>query len=164
MASLGFAMLDQHVVDGRADATAVRHGSETLTFARLLERAAAVGGGLSALGVQVGHEVAVDLPVGLDRVVVVCACLRLGAVPTEQPVDGAGSAVTVVEVDGTPTVTVDGQDPIDLLTLRRAGSTDPAVSLPADPDGLRPRAEQSHAGIVLPLLAGQIVETDAAQR
>ncbi len=145
MASLGFDLLDRHVVAGRADATAVG----TLTYARLLERSAAVAAGLRVLGVQPGDEVAVRLD-GEDRVVVVAACIRLGALPGD-----AGAHVVSLD-DGTATVTVgDEVHPLDLV--RRAGSGDPATALADDAPGYRDQVLGRVGDVVTPLLAGDAV-------
>ncbi|MGJ9414040.1 AMP-binding protein [Aeromicrobium sp. CF4.19] len=154
MPSLGFAMLDQHVVAGRADAPAVDVGGATMTFARLLERTAAVAGGLQVLGLAVGGRVAVDLPPSPDLVTVVCACLRLGAVP------GGSGPLGVIVVDGVVTVTIEGQEPLDLATLRRAGGSDPAGALADDEPGFRAAAQERHGQVVVPLLAGRPVTFD----
>ncbi|WP_286689189.1 AMP-binding protein [Aeromicrobium sp. REDSEA-S38_B2] len=91
MASLGFDLLDRHVIGGGADDPA----TSTLTFARLLERSSFLGSGLRMLGVQPGDEVGVQVA-GDDRVVAVCACIRIGAVPAP---DGA---VVVADGDAGP--------------------------------------------------------------
>lgn len=150
MDSLGFAILDRHVISGRADDVAVP-GERPLTFARLLEQAAAVAGGLRALGVEPGRAVHVDLPTSADRVVVVCACVRLGAVPQE-----SGSP-RVHRVDDATVVTTEIET-MDLVTLRRAGATDPAGSLSKDPDGFGEAVLAQVADVVTPLLAGRPAE------
>lgn len=162
MPSLGFAMLDRHVVAGRADDLAVDVDGATLTFARLLEHSAALAGGLKVLGVGEGDLVVVDLPPGPDRVTAVCACLRLGALPGRTGRPGgstgpqAGTGVQVRHVDGVSVVTA-GADRIDLVTVRRAGTSDPAVALPGDVEGFGEQAEACAPDVVLPLLAGRPV-------
>lgn len=66
MTALSFAMLDRHVVDGRSDEIACTDTTGSLTFARLLERSAALAGGLVVLGIRPGDGVELDLPTG-DR-------------------------------------------------------------------------------------------------
>ncbi len=151
MPSLGFALLDQHVVAGRADELAVEAPDANLTFARLLEHSAAVAGGLKALGLAAGDEVSVDLPSGPELVTVVCACLRLGALPGRQ------GRLGVLTVDGVATVTIEGEEPVELDLLRRAGSSDPAVALAHDVAGFRSAAEEWHPDVVGPLLLGRTV-------
>ena len=151
MPSLGFALLDQHVVSGRADDVAVHTSDTTLTFARLLERSAAVAGGLKALGLQPGDDLSLGLPHGTELVTVVCACLRLGVL------SGTQGRIGVREVDGVPTVTIEGEDPVELDLLRRAGASDPAVALPHDAEGFRAAAQERHPQIVEPLLLGRTV-------
>ena len=126
MTSLAFELLDRHVVAGRGDEIACTDDTGVLSFAQLLERSAALAGGLKALGVTAGDDVAVELSPGNLQVEVVCACIRLGAVP------GETGAVRVVESSGGVTVHHDG-DEHDLDLIRRAGRTDPAPSLPSDP-------------------------------
>lgn len=143
MSSLGFDLLDRHVVDGGADDLA----GGSLTFARLLERSAALARGLLLLGVVEGDEVAVRV-IGEDRLVAVCACTRIGAVPV------ADEADVVVEVgpDGAAQVrTREGTHPLDLV--RRAGSGDPAAALADDADGYRDAVRARAADVVDALLA-----------
>ena len=144
--SLGFDLLDVHVVHGRADEPAVV-GSHT--FARLLERAAAIAAGLGVIGVGVGTPVRVELE-GVVRVEVVCACIRLGALP------GTEGDARVVLDDGEPWVHVGAEShPLDLV--RRAGSSDPAMALADDAEGYRERVLALVPDVVEPLLAGRPV-------
>ena len=127
MPSLGFELLDVHVIRGRGDEVAWSDDTETLTFAQLLERSAALAGGLRAVGVSPGDEVEVDVAPGSLQVQLVCACIRLGAVPGDR-----GDVRIVEHADG---VTVHGDEEYDLDLVMRAGRTDPAPSLPSDPPG-----------------------------
>ena len=129
MTSLGFDLLDLHVVRGRGDDIAWSDDTGTHTFAQLLERAAALAGGLRAVGVSPGDEVTVEVTTGRLQVEVVLACIRLGAVP------GDRGDVRVVE-DGSD-VTVHGEEEYDLSLVVSAGRTDPAAALPADPPEYR---------------------------
>jgi len=100
----------------------------TLSYAQLLERVAALAGGLRVLDVAPGDEVAVSMGEGNPRVIAVCACVRLGAVPGDR-----GDVRIVESPDG---VTVEAaEDEYDLDFLMRVGKTDPAPSLPSDPPG-----------------------------
>ena len=127
MPSLGFELLDLHVVRGRGEDVACSDDSGTLTFAQLLERSAALAGGLRAVGVSPGDEVAVEVSPGNLQVQVVLACIRLGAVPADR-----GDVRVVEHADG---VTVHGEEDHDLSLVMSAGRTDPAASLPSDPPG-----------------------------
>lgn len=140
MASLGFELLDRHVVSGGADDPA----TATLTFARLLERSAALGSGLRVLGVGPGHDVGVQVT-GDERVLAVCACIRIGAVPAR------GGAVSVVDGPDGPVVRV-GSDEHPLDLVRQAGSGDAAMALADDADGYREAVLRHAADVVEPLL------------
>lgn len=143
MASLGFDLLDRHVVAGGADEPA----APGLTFARLLERSAALAGGLRILGVERGQDVVVAVGAD-DRVVAVCAVVRLGAVPVPR---GPSSAVAVVDGADGPVVRVGADEhPLDLV--RQAGSGDAAMALAGDADGYRETVRQHAADVVEPLL------------
>lgn len=155
MASLGFDLLDRHVVAGLADEPALL-AEPRFTFARLLEHAAAVGGALRALGVTPESGFGLDLEPGADQVVVLCACVRIGVVP-QRPDSGFDGPLVARRLDATTHVTALEGDPIDLGTLRRAGATDPAGSLAADADGFRETALGQWSGILEPLLRGRAV-------
>ncbi|WP_374999612.1 AMP-binding protein [Aeromicrobium sp. CTD01-1L150] len=146
MQSLGFLLLDQHVVDGRADHIAWA-GEPPLTYARLLERVAALAGGLRGLGVRAGDDVAVVLDPGLDRAVVVCACIRLGAFPREH-----GTIRIVSRAEGPVVEVVD--DAIDLVSVGKAGATDPAGALRTDAEGYVESVTAAHAELVRTLRSG----------
>ena len=140
MAALGFDLLDRHVVDGRGDDIACTDDTGALTFARLLERSAALAGGLRAIGVGAGDEVAVDVEPGNLQVQIVCACVRLGAVP------GDSGDVRIVETaDG---VTVSTDEEFELTLVLKVGKADPAPSLPADPPGFRDRVRDGFGTVV----------------
>ncbi len=141
MSSLAFDLLDRHVVAGGADDPA----TATLTFARLLERSAALGSGLRILGVQPGQEVGVQVT-GDDRVVAVCACIRIGAVP------GGDGAVVVADGAEGPVVRA-GSDEHPMELVRQAGSGDAAMALADDADGYRDAVLRHAADVVEPLLA-----------
>lgn len=150
MASLAFDLLDRHVVDGRGDDIACTDATGALTFAKLLERSAALAGGLAAVGVQAGHEVAVDVERGNQQVVIVCACVRLGALP------GSGGAVRITEDDGGVVVST-SDDEHDLALVAKAGRTDPAPSLASDGPGYRDTVRSEFGDVIDSLLAGESV-------
>jgi hypothetical protein len=151
VSSLGFDLLDRHVVDGRGDDIACMDDSGALTFAQLLERSAALAGGLRAVGLSAGDEVAVLIGPGILRVQVVCACIRLGAIPGEE------ADVRIVEAADVVTVHT-GQDEFDLSILLRAGKTDPAPSLPSDPPGYADAARSAYGPMIDTLLAGLVTQ------
>lgn len=147
MSALGFDLLDRHVVDGRGDDIACTDDGGSLTYARLLEQAAALGGGLGVLGVSPGDEVAVAVPQGNQQVVIVCACVRIGAVP------GGRGEVRIDHVDGTVTVHMDDRD-IDLSVIAKAGAADPAPARAEDPPGYQDKVRNGFDAVIDALLAG----------
>ena len=147
--ALGFDMVDRHVVDGRGERVACADASGSLTFAKLLERSAALAGGLYVLGIRPGEPVHVDLPAGNDRVIAACAVIRLGALP-----DDAGAHIGVV--DGVPCVRIDDSD-IDLALVERAGRSDPEPAGTSDPPGYADAVTDVFGDIVGPLLSGSPV-------
>ena len=147
MTSLGFDLLDRHVVDGRGDDAACTDATGTLTFARLLERAAALAGGLGVLGVRPGDHVSVDVEPGNLQVVIVCACIRLGAVP------GDRGDIRIADEDHTMTLHLPDTE-VDLAVVSKAGKADPAPSRKADPPDYRQQVRTTFAAIVDSLLAG----------
>jgi hypothetical protein len=139
--SLGFDLLDRHVVHGRAEEVACSDSTGRLSYAELLGQVAALAGGLRAIGLGTGDEVEVRVGSGNLRVQVVCACIRLGAVPGER------AEVRIVEGGAGATVhTVD--DEFDLSLVLRVGKTDPAPSLAADPPGYRERVSGAFGDVI----------------
>jgi acyl-coenzyme A synthetase/AMP-(fatty) acid ligase len=143
--SLGFDLLDRHVVDGRGDDIACTDDSGALTFAELLERSAALAGGLRTIGIGAGDEVAVDVEPGNLQTQIVCACVRLGAVP------GRTGGVRIVEESGDVTVRWSDEQ-LDLALVAKAGRTDPAPSLRTDPPGYRDRVGEGFGAVIEELL------------
>jgi propionyl-CoA synthetase len=78
--------LDRHVVNGRADQTALIYDSpvtgtvQRFTYAELLDQVARFAGVLRHLGVVAGDRVVIYLPMIPEAVVAMLACARLGAV------------------------------------------------------------------------------------
>ena len=141
MPSLGFDLLDRHVVHGRAEDVACSDATGTLSYAELLEQVAALASGLRAIGLAADDEVEVRVGPGNLRVLVVCACIRLGAVP------GEGGEVLIVEgAAGASVHTVD--DEFDLSFVLRVRKTDPAPSLAADPPGYRERVSDAFGDVI----------------
>ena len=139
--SLGFDLLDRHVVDGRGDDIACTDDSGTLSFAQLLERSAALAGGLRALGVGAGDEVAVLVGPGNVRVQIVCACIRLGAVPS------ARGNIRIVESSDVVSVQT-AEEKLELPLVVKIGKTDPAPSLPSDEPGYRDRVREEFGDVI----------------
>lgn len=148
--ALGFELLDRHVVAGRSDLVACSDESGDLTFARLLERSAALAGGLRVLGLGPGAGIHVDLPAGNERVVSVCAVIRLGALPASD------AGVRIVSRDGVGTVRIN-EDEVELAVVERAGRSDPQPAAKADPPGYAAVVTHAFGDIVGPLLTGSPV-------
>ena len=149
MTALSFELLDRHVIAGRHDDVACSDASGSLTYATLLERSAALAGGLQVLGIRTGESVRIDLPAGNDRVIAVCAVIRLGALP-----DDAGTPIGVV--GGVPSVHINDSD-IELSLVERAGRADPKSAGTVDPPGYAESVADTFGDIVGPLLSGSPV-------
>lgn len=151
--SLGFEMLDRHVVHGRAEEMACSDDTGSMTFARLTERAAELAGGLRMVGVEAGDVVEIDLPSGNVRVTAVCAVIRLGAIPMR---GSAGFTARIAEIDGLARVQAAEHD-LELSFVQRAGRSEPAASLKEDEAGYDQRARDAFSDIVETLLSGSPV-------
>lgn len=125
-----FALLDAPVIHGRAEEPAL--GS--MSHARLLEEAAALGGILRHLGAVRSTTVVIDLEDDHDAVVAALAVARIGAVVSRE--DHPDAPVVVVS----PGSAVSGEGRHRLVrggevaepdlawdTMLRAGRTDPAA-------------------------------------
>jgi len=150
MTALSFEMLDRHVVAGRSEDIACADATGSLTFARLLERSAALAGGLVVLGLRPGDEVELDLPASNERVIAACALIRVGAVPA------TGAEATVAMVDGTGSVRINDND-IELSLVERAGRSDPLPAGTIDEPGYAEAVNGAFGDIVGPLLSGSPV-------
>ncbi|MDH3284218.1 MAG: AMP-binding protein [Acidobacteriota bacterium] len=78
--------LDRHVAEGRGDRLAVVAEDDdehvtTLTYAELNERVCRLAAGLSGLGVGVDDAVGFYMPMTVEVVIGLLACLKIGAVP-----------------------------------------------------------------------------------
>ena len=147
MTALSFEMLDRHVVAGRSDNIACTDATGSLTFARLLERSAALAGGLVVLGIRPGDGVELDLPAGNERVIAVCALIRIGALPA------TGPEVRIGVVDGVGSVRIKDND-IELSLVERAGRSDPVPAGTSDESGYADAIADAFGDIVGPLLSG----------
>lgn len=150
MTSLGFEILDRHVVEGRGDDVACTDETGSLTYSKLLERAGEIGGGLHLLGVRAGDQVEIDLPAGNVLVATVCAVIRLGAIPA------AHGSTRIFVRDGQEWVHRDDQE-VELDLVRRAGRSEPAPALRFDPPGYGDVAANAFEDIVESLLSGSPV-------
>jgi len=150
MTALSFEMLDRHVVAGRGDHIACTDPTGSLTFARLLERSAALAGGLVVLGIRPGDGVGLDLPTGNERVIAVCALIRLGALPA------TGTEARIAVVDGAGSVRINDND-IVLSLVERAGRSDPLPAGTVDEPGYADALAYLFGDIVGPLLSGSPV-------
>ena len=150
MTALSFEMLDRHVVAGRSDTIACTDATGSLTFARLLERSAALAGGLMVLGIRPGDGVELDLPTGNERIVAICAIIRLGALPA------TGTEARIALVDGVGSVHINEND-VELLLVERAGRLEPLPAGTVDPPGYAEAVTDTFGDIVGPLLTGSPV-------
>jgi propionyl-CoA synthetase len=135
-----FDLLDRHVVQGHADSEALRDGTASWSYARLLEEVAAFGGVLRHCGVRPGDVVDVVLPESAELVVAVLACGRIGAEHRYAAGDAAvmvtdstrpapaesAAAVVLVKQRAEPHELREGRD-YDWDVVMRAGRTDPAA-------------------------------------
>ncbi len=147
MTALSFEMLDRHVVAGRGDNVACTDTTGSLSFARLLERSAALAGGLAVLGIRPGDGVELDLPAGNERVIAVCALIRIGALPA------IGTEARIGVVDGAGSVRINDND-IELSLVERAGRSDPLPAGTVDEPGYAEAVTDMFGDIVGPLLTG----------
>lgn len=147
MSSLGFDLLDRHVVAGRADDPAVE-GPEPLTFAGLLERAAALASALRVLGVATGDTVGVPDEPGVVRTVAICACARLAALP---------AAAGTVTIEADPAVVRTEGEEFGWAVALRAGGADPEPARAGDPESYREHLLTVAADVVPALLAARPV-------
>ena len=145
MTSLIFRTLDAHVVGGLADHPAVEDERGPMSYAQLLHESASLAGAMREVGVSQGTDVVIDLPGGRDRVTVVLACARLGAVPQVTAVHG---------FRGTPPVLRTPTTEIPWAVLIRAGRLDPAVAPDQDAEGYEVLLRELYDDIFATLLEG----------
>lgn len=108
--------LDRHVEAGKGDRVAIIFESDDgqvtkVTYAELLKRVAQFANALKALGVKKGDRVVIYLPMGVEGVVAMQACARIGA--THSVVFGGFSAQAlrdrIQDAGAKVIVTSDGQ-------------------------------------------------------
>jgi non-ribosomal peptide synthetase component F len=141
--NLCYNAVDLQVVRGQALAPAVRDGEATVSFEVLLERIASLAGAMRSLGVVPESVVGVLLDDPADRLVMLLACLRLGAiqvelydrnpeidlhrphlVATSRPISYAGHVPAACVVRGI--APEDDSRDVDWDIAVKAGRTDPA--------------------------------------
>src|SRR5699024_1450432 len=127
------------VIDGRGDDIAVGIDGTEITYARLVERSAAVAGGLRLLGIGAGTAVTVDLD-GLDLVISVWALARIHAVPMSSPMssnhqDDNPRPTAQARMTGDPAVVIIGDERYPLKNIELTGRNDPAGAPRTDSDG-----------------------------
>ncbi len=108
--------LDRHVEAGKGDRVAIIFEADDgqvtkITYAELLKRVAQFANGLKSLGVKKGDRVVIYLPMGVEGVVAMQACARIGA--THSVVFGGFSAQAlrdrIQDAGAKVVVTSDGQ-------------------------------------------------------
>ena len=143
--NLCYNAVDLHVVRGEANEPAVLDGEDTVSFAVLLEQIASLAGAMRALGVEPESVVGVLLDDPADRLLMLLACLRLGAVHVELSEATAAAGIDrhrphlvatsrpLAYADHVPaaclvrgTATEDDSRDLDWDIAVKAGRTDPA--------------------------------------
>lgn len=147
MTSLIFRALDHHVIHGAADRLAIDDGAVQMTYAELLAQTAAFAGGLAQVGAREGTPVEIRIS-GLQEVIVVLACARLGAIPT------AGASFCI---DGDPPVVHTGEHDYAWATVLSAGKTDPAPAAELDHLEYEALITVEYERIFTILLAGETI-------
>lgn len=145
--SLTFDTLDRRVIDGHGNDVAAGVDGDEITYAQLVERSAALAGGLRLLGIGAGTVVTVDLD-GMKLVVTVWALARLHALPvtaTAQTTEPPSAHIT-----GDPAAVIVGDDSYPLTTIELTGRNDPAPAPRSDPQGYRETLQATYPDIVAP--------------
>ncbi len=76
----------------------VVHDDRRVSSTELAQHATSLAGALNARGIGNGDRVAFQLPIGIDAIVVYCACWRLGVVPVAvHPSAGSSQLTDVIE-------------------------------------------------------------------
>lgn len=91
--NLCYNAVDVRVVRGEADHPAVLDGDRTVSLAVLLEQIASLAGAMRAVGVEPESAVGVLLDDPADRLLMLLACLRLGAVHVELSAESPTSGI-----------------------------------------------------------------------
>jgi len=172
--NLCYNAIDLRVVRGEANEPAVLDGEGTVSYAVLLERIASLAGAMRAVGVEPESVVGVLLDDPADRLLMLLACLRLGAVHVELSEERAVSEVDrnrpqlvatsrpLAYADHAPAACLvrgiapeDESRDLDWDIAVKAGRTDPAPCAALAP------ASTAYvvAGVAVPVLA--VVEDDS---
>ena len=133
-----FPDLFASVVAGHPDRPAVRFGMDALTYRRLDERSQALAGRLAAVGVRAGDAVAVALPRGIDIVVSILACWRVGA------------AYCCLDPNDPPARLADCLDDLRPVVTIATADFGQSVSIRVDPAEAGPVPPQAPLGIDAP--------------
>jgi hypothetical protein len=148
MTSLIFRALDEHVIGGLADHPAIKDERGTMSYAQLLHESASLAGALRHLRIDVGSDLAIELPDGREQVIAVLACARLGAVPR-------GTAA--YRLTGTPPVLHTPDTEVAWDVLIRAGRMEPAEAPDKDPDGYETLMRDEYEDVFATLAAGEVL-------
>ncbi|MCL3837463.1 AMP-binding protein [Aeromicrobium duanguangcaii] len=143
--SIAFRALDLHVIQGRADDSALVTATGTLSYAQLLHESASLAGGLRELGLRAGAPVHLEVPDRHVWVVGVLAIVRLGAEPDPQ------ASFTIA---GDPAVISAGGEEYELDLVLRAGRVDPAAAAVHDEGDYGERMERQYGDVLATLLHG----------
>lgn len=141
--SIAFRALDLHIVQGRADETALATPTGTLSYAQLLHESASLAGGLRDLGLRQGAPVRLSVPDRHVWVVSVLAIVRLGAEPDSE----ASFSIT-----GDPAVVQAGGEEYEFDLIVRAGRVDPARAFVHDEGDYGDRMERQFGDVLATLL------------
>lgn len=145
MSSLIFRSLDHHVVHGAADRIAVDDGTVRMTYAELLGLSAAFAGGLAQIGVHEGTPVDLQID-GINQVIAILACARLGAMPQTE---------ATFRIDGSPPVVHTGEHDYAWATVLSAGKGDPAPAPEVEDPEYDQRLHAVHYDLFIALIAGE---------
>jgi len=172
--NLCYNAVDLQVVRGAAKTPAVRDAETAVSFEVLLERIASLAGAMRALGVGPESVVGVLLDDPADRLLMLLACLRLGAehvelaeasvtsevdqhrpylVATSRPLEYADHLPAACLVRGVPAE--DDSRDLDWDIAVKAGRTDPAPCAALAPGS----TAYVVAGVAVPIVA--VVEDDS---
>ncbi|MGA8987652.1 AMP-binding protein [Aeromicrobium sp.] len=146
--SLIFRVLDQHVIHGLADETAILDERGAMSYAELLHESASIAGALRNLGLAPGALLHLDLPDSRELTIALLASARIGVLPR------AGADF---QLSGSPPAlrTPDTEVPWDLMI--RAGRTDPAPAPDEDAEGYESLMRHAYADIFSILEAGGVI-------
>lgn len=148
--SLAFNLADRHVALGEGDSPAWLVDDEFHTFIELVEKSAALAGGLRRLGVgNSSKPVVLDVAPSWERVLGLAALLRLGLAPvTDGPVRLAGH----------PPVLLIEEEEIEWAQLIRIGQVDPVAAPDHDDCDLNRLLTDGDQFLISELVAGRAID------